>query len=138
MLVRSILIFIQPAMFLAICLSVYLYTGVGIILYIIAAVFFIIFSVVGISIMLRRGSARCVHVKDKNLVIERRWPWEPVVMTMDTVQIHHVGAKYYQIEGPDALISFDKSVCTCMSEEGFVALFEKKGSQRLERADKPI
>ena len=134
MLVRSILIFIQPALFLAICLSVYLLTGVGIILYIIAAVFFIIFSVVGISIILRRGAARCVHVQGTDLVVERRWPWDPVYIALDTATIHHVGAKYYQIEGPDALMAFDKSVCTCMSEEEFVALFKQRGSQRIEAA----
>ncbi len=127
--VRIFLIIVQPILFLVICISVYVITGVGAILYAMAFAFFVIFTVSGIVIMVRRGVARCVHIDDQDLVVERRWPWDAIQVKLSEAKIHHVGAKFYRIEANDESISFDKSVCTCMSEEAFKSLCEQNEAQ---------
>lgn len=122
MFARALLIVIQPLLFLSALVGVYLATGVGLLLYITAIALFIIFTVIGVVMLLRRTSVKCFHLSEGHVHAERGWPWPPLEFELENIRLRHLGARLYKFDYQGLSYTFDKSLCSCMTDERFAEL----------------
>ncbi len=99
--------------------GIYLQTGVGALLFINVLVVCIILVSLIILVCLRKGTASCFSINDGVAHIGRQWPFSEIEHSVDGLTVRHMGDKHYQIKVEDLSLVFDKSRCTCMTDEEF-------------------
>ena len=109
----------MPLIFLISVYVIYWMTGVAALLYINYAVLAIIFVSVSILCMLRRDHASCFGLDNDQVHIGRQWPFADINKPLQELRFRQLGAQLYRIELQGHSLLFDKSKCSCMTDDEF-------------------